>query len=192
MQSRCWRRTGEAKSSIVSYSNTRCPARTHIDTPTFHAGAHLGLHGDMTSSLLSPSTLYHAGNDHFFRGRREEEGVKTFRTLDAWRRSSESRVALTTAAAGISGTLGSVSVRDARELLSALLTAPDHSSSLAGMSTCANRAPGGLREVHFSLLLYVSVYCCTYIAATPILPSFFQTTLMRLVQNIRHESAHGS
>lgn len=62
---------------------------------------------------------------------------------------------LTTAAAGISGTLGSVSVKDARELLSALLTAPDHSSSLAGMSTCANRAPGGLREVHFSLLLYV-------------------------------------
>lgn len=77
----------------------------------------------MTSSLLSPPTLYHAGNDQFLRGRREGEGVEAFRTLDPWRRSMDLRVAFSTAgSAGIGETLGRVSVKDARELLSARLT----------------------------------------------------------------------
>ena len=47
-------------------------------------------------------------------------------------------------AAGIGETLGRVSDNDAKELLTALLTAPaDHSSSLAGMSTCVGGCSTG-------------------------------------------------
>lgn len=50
-------------------------------------------------------------------------------------------------AAGIGETLGRVSVNDAKELLTALLTAPDHSSSLAGMmSTRVYRCSTGRRQ----------------------------------------------
>lgn len=96
----------------------------------------------MTSSLRSPPTLYHAGIGQFLRGCREEEGVEARGALDARRRSLDLRVTFATAGlAGIGDTLGRVSVKDARELLAALLTARDSSSLLAGMSTWAGRAP---------------------------------------------------
>lgn len=104
--------------------------------------ANLGLYlccGDRTNPTLASPTLYHAGTATFFMGRGQGRAPVEVGTSDGCR-SSLGMGLPKVAAAGTGTTLGRAKVKDPTELLSALLTATEYSSSL----------PLALTHVHIS------------------------------------------